>query len=115
MKNHNNRSAVLLWAALAIPVLWLALLGGGCCGEGVRLLTWLNAFSAALQTPFVIRITLYTKKFVLAALALYGFAVAWYYAEKGNRRPGEEHGSAYWGDAKTVCAHFKPGVKTAIC
>ena len=107
MKNHNNRSAVLLWAALAIPVLWLALLGGGCCGEGVRLLTWLNAFSAALQTPFVIRITLYTKKFVLAALALYGFAVAWYYAEKGNRRPGEEHGSAYWGDAKTVCAHFK--------
>lgn len=100
-------SAVLLWAALAIPVLWLALLGGGCCGEGVRLLTWLDAFSAALQTPFVIHITPYTKKFVLAALALYGFAIAWYYAEKGNRRPGEEHGSAYWGDAREVCAHFK--------
>lgn len=100
-------SAVLLWAALAIPVLWLALLGGGCCGEGVRLLEWLNAFSAALQTPFVIHITPYTKKFVLAALALYGFAIAWYYAEKGNRRPGEEHGSAYWGDAREVCAHFK--------
>ena len=107
MKNHNNRSAVLLWAALAIPVLWLALLGGGCCGEGVRLLTWLNAFSAALQTPFVIHITPYTKKFVLAVLALYGFAVTWYYAEKGNRRPGEEHGSAYWGNAREVCAHFK--------
>ena len=100
-------SAVLLWAALAIPVLWLALLGGGCCGEGVRLLTWLDAFSAELQTPFVIHITPYTKKFVLAALALYGFAIAWYYAEKGNRRPGEEHGSAYWGDAREVCAHFK--------
>lgn len=100
-------SAVLLWAALAIPVLWLALLGGECCGEGVRLLAWLNAFSAALQTPFVIHITPYTKKFVLAALALYGFAIAWYYAEKGNRRPGEEHGSAYWGNAREVCAHFK--------
>lgn len=100
-------SAVLLWAALAIPVLWLALLGGGCCGEGVRLLTWLNAFSAALQTPFVIHITPYTKKFVLAVLALYGFAIAWYYAEKGNRRPGEEHGSAYWGNAREVCAHFE--------
>ena len=69
-------SAVLLWAALAIPVLWLALLGGGCCGEGVRLLEWLAAFSAALQTPFVISITPYTKKFVLAAFALYGFAIA---------------------------------------
>lgn len=100
-------SAVLLWAALAIPVLWLALLGGGCCGEGVRLTEWLAAFSAALQTPFAISITPYTKKFVLAALALYGFAIAWYYAEKGNRRPGEEHGSAYWGNAREVCAHFR--------
>ena len=44
---------------------------------------------------------------VLIALAFYGFAVAWYYSEKGNRRPGEEHGSAYWGRPKEVCAHFR--------
>ena len=35
------------------------------------------------------------------------FAVAWYYSEKGNRRPGEEHGSAYWERPKEVCAHFR--------
>lgn len=85
----------------------LALLGGGCCGEGLGLFEWLNAFSAALETPFSIHITPYTKKFVLIALAFYGFAVAWYYSEKGNRRPGEEHGSAYWGRPKEVCAHFR--------
>ena len=100
MKRDSNGSAVLLWAALAVFVVWLALLGGGCCGEGLWLFEWLNAFSAALQTPFVIHITPYTKKFVLAALALYGFAIAWYYSEKGNRQPGEEHGSAYWGRPK---------------
>ena len=44
---------------------------------------------------------------MLIALAFYGFAVAWYYSEKGNRRPGEEHGSAYWGRPKEVCAHFQ--------
>lgn len=107
MKRDSNGSAVLLWAALAVFVVWLALLGGGCCGEGLRLFEWLNAFSAALEAPFSIHITPYTKKFVLIALAFYGFAVAWYYSEKGNRRPGEEHGSAYWGRPKEVCAHFR--------
>lgn len=107
MKRDSNGSAVLLWAALAVFVVWLALLGGGCCGEGLGLFEWLNAFSAALETPFSIHNTPYTKKFVLIALALYGFAVAWYYSEKGNRRPGEEHGSAYWGRPKEVCAHFR--------
>ena len=107
MKRDSNGSAVLLWAALAVFVVWLALLGGGCCGEGLGLFEWLNAFSAALETPFSIYITPYTKKFVLIALAFYGFAVAWYYSEKGNRRPGEEHGSAYWGRPKEVCAHFR--------
>lgn len=107
MKRDSNGSAVLLWAALAVFVVWLALLGGGCCGENVGLFEWLNNFSAALETPFSIRITPYTKKFVLIALAFYGFAVAWYYSEKGNRRPGEEHGSAYWGRPKEVCAHFR--------
>ena len=107
MKRDSNGSAVLLWATLAVFVVWLALLGGGCCGEDIGLFEWLNAFSAALETPFSIRITPYTKKFVLIALTFYGFAVAWYYAEKGNRRPGEEHGSAYWGRPKEVCAHFR--------
>lgn len=60
-----------------------------------------------METPFSIHITPYTKKFVLIALAFYGFAVAWYYPEKGNRRPGEEHGSAYWVRPKEVCAHFR--------
>lgn len=107
MKRDSNGSAVLLWAALAVFVVWLALLGGGCCGENVGLFEWLNNFSAALETPFSIHITPYTKKFVLIALAFYGFAVAWYYSEKGNRRPGEEHGSAYWGRPQEVCAHFR--------
>lgn len=104
---HNGMGAALFWAALAVPILWLAVLAGGCCGEGMGLLDWLNAMSAVLQTPFALRVTPYTKKAVLIALAAYGFAVAWYYAEKGNRRPGEEHGSARWGDAKEVNAHFQ--------
>ena len=107
MKRNSNGSAALFWAALAVPVLWFALLGGSCCKADMGLGDWLYAMQEAMQTPLSIRFTPYTKRFVAAALAAYGFAVAWYYSERGNRRPGEEHGSARWGSAKEVCAHFQ--------
>ena len=110
MKN-NLKGAALIWAALAVPIIWLAVLAAQCCGEGVGLFEWFNRVNEALKTPFSLQLTSYTKKAVLMALAAYGFAVAWYYAEKGNRRPGEEHGSARWGIAREVNKHFrtKPG------
>lgn len=107
MKRSNGKGAALIWAALAVPVIWLAVLAAQCCGEGVGLFEWLTAMNLALQTPLSLHLTPYTKKAVLIALAAYGFAIAWYYAEKGNRRPGEEHGSARWGYAKEVSAHFQ--------
>ncbi|MEG2367538.1 MAG: type IV secretory system conjugative DNA transfer family protein [Oscillospiraceae bacterium] len=107
MNQKNGKGAALIWAALSLPVLWLAVLAGQCCGPGRGLFDWLAAMSTALETPLVLQLTPYTKKAVLMALFAYGFAIAWYYAEKGNRRPGEEHGSAKWGNAKEVCAHFK--------
>ena len=107
MKRNSNGSAALFWAALAVPVLWFALLGGSCCKADMGLGDWLYAMQEAMQTPLSIRFTPYTKRFVAAALAAYGFVVAWYYSERGNRRPGEEHGSARWGSAKEVCAHFR--------
>ena len=107
MQRNNGKGAALIWAALAIPVAWLAVLGAQCCGEGVGVFDWLHAMNIAIQTPLALRLTPYTPKAVLIALASYGFAVAWYYAEQGNRRPGAEHGSARWGRAKETCAHFR--------
>lgn len=104
---QNGKRAALVWAALAIPVIWFAVLAAQCCGPGVGLLAWINAMNEAMQTPFQLDWTPYTKKAICIALAVYGFGVAWYYAERGNRRPGEEHGSARWDDAKVVCAHFR--------
>lgn len=106
MKNSRKR-AYLIWAVLAIPVIWFAVLAAQCCGEGVGLFEWLTRMNEALKTPFSLQLTPYTKKAVPMVLAAYGFAVAWYYAEKGNRRPGEEHGSARWGIAREVNKHFQ--------
>ena len=106
MRNDSN-GAAYIWAALTIPVIWLAILAAQCCSEEVGLFEWFNRLNVALRAPLSLYFTSYTKKALLIALAAYGFAVAWYYAEKGNRRPGEEHGSARWGSAKQVNKHFQ--------
>ena len=107
MKQSTGKAGFLVWTALAIPVVWLAVIAAQCCGGGVGLMNWLGAMNAAVQTPLSLRITPYTFKAVAVALATYGFAVAWYYAERGNRRPGEEHGSAKWGNAKAVDKKYR--------
>lgn len=100
--NQSPKRAVLLWAALAIPIIWLAILLAGCCGEGVNLFDWMAAVTVAMDNPFALHFNQYTKKVVLMALLAYGFAVAMYYAEKGNRRIGVEYGSAKWYPASQI-------------
>ncbi|MBP8639467.1 MAG: type IV secretory system conjugative DNA transfer family protein [Oscillospiraceae bacterium] len=107
MKRSNGKAGFLVWTALAIPVVWLAVIVAQCCGGGVGLFNWLAAMNAAVQAPLALHITPYTLKTVTVALAAYGFAVAWNYAERGNRRPGEEHGSAKWGNARKINACFR--------
>lgn len=96
-----------MWAALSIIVAWLALLAGSCCGPGISAWTWLTVFSAALQTPLSIRWTEYTPNALLIAAVVYGFAIALYYSSKGNRRPGEEHGSAKWGNPRELLNKYR--------
>ncbi|MCQ4864957.1 VirD4-like conjugal transfer protein, CD1115 family [Pseudoflavonifractor phocaeensis] len=47
-----------------------------------------------------------TPVFLLGALGLFGLGVAMYYSTRGNKRPGEEHGSAKWGNARQLNARY---------
>ena len=44
---------------------------------------------------------------VLASTALYAAGIGIFYADQGNYRRGEEHGSAKWGDVKKLCRKYK--------
>ena len=44
---------------------------------------------------------------MLGALVIYAFAVVMYISSKQNRRPGEEHGSAHWGDARQLDRKYR--------
>lgn len=106
-KQMNNREAAIFMAAFSLPVLWFAVLAAQCCGEGVKLMEFLSRLSAALKTPFRLSLTPYTGKSILFCLCGYGLAVSAYFASKGNKRTGEEYGSAKWGDAATLDRKYR--------
>ena len=94
---RNNTVSPLLWAALTLPVLYLAALLASGYEEGMTIFDLMGRFSGLLERPFAIRWTPHTPKFMLGALLIYGFSVVLYCSTRENRRPGEEHGSAKWG------------------
>ena len=110
----NFQQAALLWAACSIIVVWLGILASDCCGEGVKLTEFLSLFSEQLQHPFRLSLNGYTVRCVFAALCMYALAVGYYYTSKGNKRTGEEYGSAKWGDAAALNRKYRDKTNNII-
>ena len=72
----------------------------------MNLFQWMGRFSQVLERPFAIGWTAHTPKFMLVSLIIYAFGIALYYSGRENRRPGEEYGSAKWGDPKALCQKY---------
>ena len=95
-----------MWAALSPLVLWLASIAAYAYEDGMTIFTWMGRFSQVLERPFSIGWTPYTLKCMLGSLLLYGCGLALYYSSRENRRPGEEYGSARWGDPRALCRKY---------
>ena len=102
MRQNDFRSAAPVWAALSPLVLWLAAIAAYAYEDGMNLFQWMGRFSQVLERPFSIGWTHYTLKCMLGSLLLYGCGIALYYSSRENRRPGEEYGSAKWGNPKEL-------------
>ena len=85
-----------LWMALTIPVLWLAVIAAGVYENGMNVFELVSRLTAATNRPFAVRWTVYTSRFLLVFLLLYGGGVLLYCSGRENRRPGQEYGSAQW-------------------
>lgn len=109
MRNQKKsfRSAAPVWAALVIPIVWLAVLMASCYEPGMTIFTLMDAFSAATKNPFSLHWTPYTMKFIGIFLLLYGGAILFYYTGQKNTRPGEEHGSASWGSVRELDKKYR--------
>ena len=95
-----------MWAALAVVVLWLSALLAYGYEDGMTVFDLMGRFSILLERPFSIRWTPHTLKFMLTGLVVYAMGVGLYYTSRENRRPGEEYGSAKWGDLQALCRKY---------
>ena len=104
---RQESGGVLPWLLLVVPVLWLGALAATGYEDGMTLFDLMGRFSSLLERPFSIRWTPHTLKFMLIALTLYGCAAALFLSARENRRPGEEHGSAKWGNVRQLNAKYR--------
>lgn len=105
-RQENQKTIYILLAILSVFVIWLALMVAGCYEEGIKLFELLDRLTVAVNNPTHIVFNEYSLKAVLIFLFLYAMGIGVYFSSRENRRPGEEHGSARWGNVKSVVKRY---------
>jgi type IV secretion system protein VirD4 len=113
MKNQDSKAVNYIWVAAFSINTWLALIVASCWKTGYSIVDLVNAL-AEITNPFDIVINEFSMKTVLIFSVLFGLLVSIYYASIQNKRQGEEHGSASWGNTKQVNAQFSQNKKADI-
>ena len=101
------RQVAPMWAACAIPVLWLAAMLAYAYEDGMNLFDLMARFDQVMERPFAIQWTPYTLRFLAGALVLYLGAICLYCSSRQAKRPGEEHGSAHWGSVRELNRKYR--------
>lgn len=105
-RQENQKTIYILLGILTVFVIWLALMVAGCYEENIKLFELLDRLTAAMNNPTHITLNEYSLKAVLIFLFLYAMGIGVYFSSRENRRPGEEHGSARWGNVKSVVKRY---------
>lgn len=105
-RQENTKTLIVLLVIIAPVIVWFALLAAGCYTPGVTLFDLLDRITAAFRTPMQIKWNEYSLKTVLVFLFLYCMGIGVYFSSRENRRPGEEHGSAKWGNVKSIARKY---------
>ena len=111
MKQDDKRTAVILSLIGIIPVVWLALKIAPSVGGGLAAI--LPELMSAFDDPFHIKLCEDSVKAVLVLLLCYGMGIGIYFSTRRNYRRREEHGSAKWGEARTVNKKYAQHPKSA--
>ena len=111
MKQDDKRTAVILSLIGIIPVVWLALKIAPSVGGGLAAI--LPELMSVFDNPFHIELCEDSVKAVLLLLLCYGMGIGIYFSTRRNYRRREEHGSAKWGEARTVNKKYAQHPKSA--
>ena len=105
MKQDNRQAQLILCLFGIIPVIRLGLLIAPAVSGGLPEI--ITVFPTAMNNPFHIVFCEDSLKTVLIALCAYGMGIGVYLSTRRNYRRGEEHGSAKWGNARTVDKKYR--------
>jgi len=102
----GDKAAERVLAALGVPVaVWLGLLfAPALTGERSELLSGLGQ---AMSDPFNISIVEGSLRVALLALGAYILGIGIFFSTRRNWRRREEHGSASWGEARSISARYR--------
>ena len=93
---------------LPLPIVWwAALLVAGSWSDGMSLVDLLGKLSAAMNSPFSIHWTDYSLRCLFFFSLGYGVIALVVTSNQKNRRRGEEHGSAKWGDVFQIAKKYR--------
>lgn len=111
-RQENTKTLIVLFIVIAPVIVWFALIVAGCYVPGVSLFDLLDKITTACNSPLQITWNEYSLKTVLIFLFLYCMGIGVYFSSRENRRPGEEHGSAKWGNVKSIAKKYRDKSKT---
>ena len=97
MKDNQNK---IIFALGVIPVIWFSLLVAPI--ENGGLMNIISRLPEALNNPLNIVWCENSLKTIFIFWLVYVIAIGVYYSTKKNYRRNEEHGSAKWGNPKTI-------------
>ena len=105
-RQESNKTLIILFICAIPVIIWLALIIAGCYEQNIKLFPLIERITAALNKPFDIQFNEYSLKAILIFLFLYAMGIGVYFSSRENRRPGEEHGSAKWGNVKSIVRRY---------
>ncbi len=97
---------IIMFLLLIPVVIWLALKVAMCYSTELKLFDMLPLLTASLNQPLYLYLNEYSLKAVLIFLFIYACGVGIYFTSSENRRPGEEHGSAKWGNVSSIARKY---------
>ena len=105
-RQENNKPLIILFVCAVPVIIWLALIIAGCYEQDIKLFELIDRLTVAVNNPTHIIFNEYSLKAVLIFLFLYAMGIGVYFSSRENRRPGEEHGSAKWGNVKSIVRRY---------
>ena len=104
-RDNDRQSAIILSIVGVIPVVWAALLIAPSVSGGLPEI--LPKLATVFNNPFQIELCEDSLRTVLVLLLSYGMGIGIYFSTRRNYRRREEHGSAKWGDARTISRKYQ--------